>query len=640
MLLNENKEKKEKYNRLKKILDEFIKSICKVIIITPCIEQIKGSNQFDVTLLETFMEKIKDFCLNKEKFYMNLLLSLYKFCERDEAFPLELNPKPAVIYFLNYLQNGYNETKSENLYNVLKEFITETKLLNDEEKNQLLNKNEDKIVDMNNNDDNKEEEENNNNININNKEEEIKKSEEKENISDNEEVEEEEEKKTEIYNKDNNNIHNDNNKIKEEIINNNEKEINQINTNNIMMKLRQFQEKLNKIPNIDKEKEKEKETTKDATEEKNININNNNINKIETKKEDSEDSFSEDDDIPKENNNNKSNILKLNENDFQKIEDSIKIMSKRLDNTLNRMNQVSSNKNNSRRNNYINNININSINNLNSINNSFNVSKISDNNINNASIMTSESYLKNNFINLNPNKNKEIIEELIKVIKGELNQSNIYQKSKDYFKNIKTAEDKLDFIKILKNYLENPIYLNYIPINSCTNLFDFILNILSFQILTQSNEEQLIVELQGISEYLLNYRQLNDMFKIMLFLLKKYFPKNLNNKIEDISLVMIKVISYLLKELLKKIEKNNIIGKEIISEINDLFTVTPPSTLTTATPNAMFYKHIFTLLKSITDQIISNNKQDLGNIIQYLQENKIVCEDYIQYLMRLQNKLN
>ena len=139
---------------------------------------------------------------------------------------------------------------------------------------------------------------------------------------------------------------------------------------------------------------------------------------------------------------------------------------------------------------------------------------------------------------------------------------------------------------------------------------------------------------------LLNYRQLNDMFKIMLFLLKKYFPKNLNNKIEDISLVMIKVISYLLKELLKKVDKDNIIGKDIISEINDLFTVTPPSTLTTATPNAMFYKNIFTLLKSITDHIISNNKDELVNIIQYLQENKIVCEDYIQYLMRLQKKIH
>jgi hypothetical protein len=276
---------------------------------------------------------------------------------------------------------------------------------------------------------------------------------------------------------------------------------------------------------------------------------------------------------------------------------------------------------------------------MNSINNSINVSKISDNN--NASIMTSESYLKNNFImNSISNKNKEVIDQVIKVVKGELNQSNIFEKARDYFKMINNTEEKLDFIKILKNNLENPIYLNIIPINSCTNLFDFILNILSFQILNESNNEQIIVELQGISENLLNYRQLNDMFKIMLFLLKKYFPKNLNNKIEDISLVMIKVISYLLKELLKKVDKDNIIGKDIISEINDLFTVTPPSTLTTATPNAMFYKNIFTLLKSITDHIISNNKDELVNIIQYLQENKIVCEDYIQYLMRLQKKIH
>ena len=306
------------------------------------------------------------------------------------------------------------------------------------------------------------------------------------------------------------------------------------------------------------------------------------------------------------------------------------------------MNQVTSNKNanNNRRNNYINNINANSLNNLNSINNSINVSKISDNN--NASIMTSESYLKNNFININNNmnKNKEIIDQLIKVVKGELNQINIYQKIKEYFKSLNTVEEKLEFIKILKNNLENPTFIEIVPINSCTNLFDFIINILSFQILNQSNYEQIIVELQGISEKLINFRQLNDMFKVMLFLLKKYFPKNLNNKIDDIALVMIKVITYLLKELLKKINKNNIQGKDIISEINDLFTITPPSTLTTATPNAMFYKHIFTLLKSITDQIISNNKDELINIIQYLQENKIVCEDYIQYLIRLQKKFN
>ena len=195
------------------------------------------------------------------------------------------------------------------------------------------------------------------------------------------------------------------------------------------------------------------------------------------KMEESEDSISED--IKEDNNNNtnnKSNILRLNDNDFQKIEDSIKIMSKRLDNTLNKMNQVTSNKNNNnRRNNYINNINANSLNNLNSINNSINVSKISDNN--NASIMTSESYLKNNFININNNmnKNKEIIDQLIKVVKGELNQINIYQKIKEYFKSLNTLEEKLEFIKILKNNLEIRLILAriYSILSSIFYLFKF-----------------------------------------------------------------------------------------------------------------------------------------------------------------------
>ena len=183
--------------------------------------------------------------------------------------------------------------------------------------------------------------------------------------------------------------------------------------------------------------------------------------------------------------------------------------------------------------------------------------------------------------------------------------------------NLTSIEEKIEFIKLFRTSLENPIYLKQVPINSCTNLLDFILSILSYQILSQS-DEQIIVNLQAVAEYLLPYRSLNDMFKIMLFLLKKYFPKNLNNKIEDISLVMIKVISYLLKELLKKMNKDNVAGTEIICEINDLFTVTPPSTLTTATPNALFYQQIFTLLKSITDAIVNKNKNELANIIVFL----------------------
>ena len=423
------------------------------------------------------------------------------------------------------------------------------------------------------------------------------------------------------------------------------------NTNsNILLKLKKFQERLNKIPTQDKEKETAELGSEDKT-SKEEQIKYNNITPLEinySNNKNTKETTTDDNNI--NNTNNKLNKSKLNDNDFQKIEDSIRIMSKRLDNTLNKMNEVSHRNKNSRKANLVTSNSVTSqqgiINNLNSINNSINISKISENNNNNASIsiMTNESYLKNNFINVNfnnnvntnPNINKDIIQQIINLVKGESTKNNnIYQTAKNFFLNLSSVEEKIEFIKNLRKSLENPIYLKQVPINSCTNLLDFILSILSYQILSQA-DEQIIVNLQAVAEYLLPYRPLNDMFKIMLFLLKKYFPKNLNNKIEDISLVMIKVISYLLKELLKKMNKDNVTGTDIICEINDLFTVTPPSTLTTATPNALFYQQIFTLLKTITDQIVNNNKSDLVNIIQYLQENKIVCEDYIQYLIRLQ----
>ena len=626
-LLEENQGQNNKCIKLKKSLDELIGYISKVVILTPCIHQIKGTKKFDNTLLETFLDKVKEFCLDKEKYYMHLLLSLYKFCEKDDEFPSELNAKPAVVYFMKYLKNGYLETKSQKLLTVLKEFISETKLLNLEEKKLLLISNNSNI---NVNDDDNEknegvnEEEKNININYNYKD------------SDNSD---EEEKEKEIYN----------NKIKRDILNNNKNENeNQIENNkdkvnnknnidNIMLRIKQFQDRLN---NASKQENNLEVKTKPESEDPQINSLNNNkeIPSLKMDYSNNKNIFDE----KEENYTNNVNNSKIKENDIQKIEESIRIMSKRLDKTLNKMNEASNRNTKSKGDIMTTN---NSIKDLN--NNSINVSKISEkNNYNDASIITSESYIKNNFIspniNSNPgisNTNKEIIEQLINVVRGKSNQNSIYENAKIHYQNLSSLEQKLDFIQNLRNYLDNPIFLSQIPIYTCTNLFDFILSILSYQILNQSNNGQIIASLQGIAEYLLPFRSLNDMFKIMMFLLKKYFPKNLNNNIEDISLIMIKVISYLLKELLKKMNRDNVIGKEIICEINDLFTITPPLTLTTAIPNARFYQTVFALLKSITDQIISNNKSELTNIIQYLQGNKIVCEEYIQYLIRLQNKI-
>ena len=92
---------------------------------------------------------------------------------------------------------------------------------------------------------------------------------------------------------------------------------------------------------------------------------------------------------------------------------------------------------------------------------------------------------------------------------------------------------------------------------------------------------------------------------------------------------MIKVISYLLKELLKKMNKDNVAGTEIICEINDLFKATPPSTLITATSNALFYQQIFTLFKSIRDAIVNKNKNELANIIVFFMFRPIISIIFI-----------
>jgi hypothetical protein len=234
----------------------------------------------------------------------------------------------------------------------------------------------------------------------------------------------------------------------------------------------------------------------------------------------------------------------------------------------------------------------------------------------------------------------QTIDQIIKILRNESTEERIFNLAISQFLKLSSVEQKSDFINYLNNSLKNHIFFKNISINLLLNFYDFILSLLSFEILKFSNEESNITILQSLAQNLLDYCNLNDIFKVLLFLLKKYFPKDLNKKIEDISLVMIKIIAYFLKELLKNSNKEKINGRAIICEINDLFTNTPPSNLTTLTPNCSFYQNIFTLLKTITDQIISQDKKELNGIIKYLQEKKIVCEDYIQYLIRLNNSFN
>ena len=264
--------------------------------------------------------------------------------------------------------------------------------------------------------------------------------------------------------------------------------------------------------------------------------------------------------------------------------------------------------------------------------------EINNNEINNKTeILKTEVTEPKNDVNY-----KSILNQIIKSLNNEITEEGIFSISLLHFFKLNNTQ-KIDFINTLQNLVSNNSKNNILQntsLNILLNFFDFILTILSFQILKFPKEESLIIKLQNFIQSIISIRYIDDIFKIMLFLLKKYFPKDLNKKIEDMSLVIIKIISYFLKELLKKAKKQKIIGYNLICEINDLFINTPPSNLTTKTPNCSVYQNVFTLLKSITDEIAFQNKDKFSEIISYLKEKRIVCEEYVQYLIKLNNNLN
>ena len=604
IILKENKDKNKHQNVAKfiKLIDELMNLLTKVIILTPGIQQIKGSSKFNIIKFEKYLCIFSNYCFNKEKYYIHLLLNLYKLCEGgDDDFPPKFDPKYSTIFFLNYIKKANNEINSKKILNILKQFIAETNVLSLSEKNDLLEGielNSDNEIDI--SFGNKY-----TNTNANNKN-------------------EEDEECNIIKDKDNNK--NENNIDKNSLvgtdthildlplkIENSKLKKNELNDIEKSIKLMSNRLSLNKFPT-------QENINRNIDEKKRSNSNNNEIIKENNNDSKSKNKVVDNNEIKK--NMNSLNIPisvirnKLTLNNKEKLLLKIHSTNRSPPNILKKNNENTNPKINNKNNN---------INTLNSVN-----------------IIPQTNKLKAN-TNTNDNNSKvyiQTINQIIKILRNESTDEGIFNLAISQFLKLLSVEQKSEFINYLNNSLKNPIFFKNISINLLLNFYDFILSLLSFEILKFPNEESNISTLQLLAQNLLDYCNLNDIFKVLLFLLKKYFPKDLNKKIADISLVMIKIIAYFLKELLKNLNKGKINGRAIICEINDLFTNTPPSNLTTLTPNCSFYQNIFTLLKTITDQIISQDKKELSGIIKYLQEKKIVCEDYIQYLIRLNNSFN
>ena len=138
-IMNENKNIKQNISKFKKLIDELMDYLTKILILAPGIQQIKGSSKFNILLLEKYLSIFKNISFNKEKFFMHILLNLYKLCEgNNEDFPKNFDPKYSTLFFLKYVKKGNIELNSKKILNILKEFIAETNILNLTEKNDLL----------------------------------------------------------------------------------------------------------------------------------------------------------------------------------------------------------------------------------------------------------------------------------------------------------------------------------------------------------------------------------------------------------------------------------------------------------------------------------------------------------------------
>ena len=568
--MNKNKNNKQNIIQLKKLMDELMSYISKILIITPGIHQIKGSTKFDSKKLEKYLSIFRAFSFNEEKYYMNLLLNLFKLCSgKDEDFPPNFDAKISAIFFLNYIKTANKELNNKKILNILKEFIAETNVLNIEEKNDLLDG-----IEL------------NNNIHFENE------------IKLNNEIKPE--KKEEIH--DDNNSLDDSNSNSDESINENKKDL-----------------KLKTLNNEEKVKYRSKLKSYDFTAiEESIKLFSNSLKKIPIK-----------------------GIGNTNRNQIDKNKEEIS----NRNNSINRTNKIIDH-NEIKKNMSALNIPFSLLKNKLTLNNTKKLSlKIQTKAQTNQSFDkinkqdNSDSIIKKTETDDN-NNYSQVLDKIIKTLNNEITKDGLFNTALIQFFKLSNSQ-KLDFVNILQKQIQQKNnLLQKTSINILLNFYDYILSILSFQILKFPKEESLIITLQNFIQNLISLRNIDDMFQILLFLLKKYFPKDLNKKIEDMALVMIKIISYFLKELLKKAKNQKIREKNLICEINDIFTNTPPSNLTTKTPNCGLYQNIFTLLKSITDEIAFQNKERFIEIIQYLKEKQIICEEYVQYLIKLNKSLS
>ena len=256
-------------------------------------------------------------------------------------------------------------------------------------------------------------------------------------------------------------------------------------------------------------------------------------------------------------------------------------------------------------------------------------------------------YLKNEIRSSNSSYESLIFKIPSLLLDNKIEEIEIYIKLEMIYYKLKTITNKLDFISLLRQVLNNILMLKNASFNVYMNLFNFILTLHIYELnLSDCNPSLPCEYLKSLLDLLINNKDLTDMIRIIIFLIKKYFPINMLAILEQKTIVILKVLNSYLKQLNNVILSAYINIKSIFIEINDFLFFSPPSLLTDEFPLAELYMEIYEEIRNTTDNIIKScktkiMKKELIDAVIFIKSKiKNPSLDYVNYLDYAIYKIN
>ena len=233
------------------------------------------------------------------------------------------------------------------------------------------------------------------------------------------------------------------------------------------------------------------------------------------------------------------------------------------------------------------------------------------------------------------------------LLDDKIEEIEIYIKLEMIYYNLKTITSKLDFISLLRQVLNNVIMLKNASFNVYMQLFNFILSLQIYELnLSDCNPSLPCEYLKSLLDLLVNNKDLTEMIRIIIVLIKKYFPINMGIMLEKKNIVTLKVLNSYLNQLNNVLLSSYINIKSIFIEINDFLFFSPPSLLSDEFPLAELYMEIYQEIRNTTDNIIKScrtkmMKNELMNAVVFIKSKiKNSSVDYVKYLDYAIYKIN